>query len=101
MAPEVILGKGYDHAIDYWALGICLYQFLYGFLPFGDRTTTPYLIYEEIKKKEIKFPQTLQDNEAKKLIKQLLNRTPEVRLGGSFKSLKSHPWFRSVNWVSY
>lgn len=101
MAPEIIKGKGYDLAVDYWSLGICLYQFLYGFLPFGNNVTSPYLVYEEITRREIKFPQTLNDNEAKRLIKQLLNRTPDVRLGGSFKNLKSDPWFQSVKWVQF
>lgn len=48
MSPDIILGKGYNNLIDLWSLGVCLYEFLCGVLPFGDSAEGPYDIYEEI-----------------------------------------------------
>ena len=48
MAPEIIAGKGYSFNADLWSLGICLYEFLCGVVPFGEDLEDPYVIYEEI-----------------------------------------------------
>jgi len=50
MAPDIIIGKGYTNNVDLWSLGICLYEFLCGILPFGDASESAYEIYEEIMK---------------------------------------------------
>lgn len=46
MAPEVICGKGYNYLIDLWAVGVCLFEFLSGYVPFGEDAEDPYEIYE-------------------------------------------------------
>ena len=38
MAPEILRGKGYTFYCDFWSIGVCLYEFITGFLPFGDET---------------------------------------------------------------
>lgn len=48
MAPEVIMGEGYSFSVDYWSIGICIYEFLCGEVPFGEKSTEPMEIYEEV-----------------------------------------------------
>lgn len=48
MAPEIIIGKGYNHLVDLWSLGVCLFEFMCGYLPFGDDAEGPYEIYDDI-----------------------------------------------------
>jgi cGMP-dependent protein kinase len=45
MAPEVVTSKGYGLAVDYWSLGIMVFEFLYGVFPFGNDLDDPYAIY--------------------------------------------------------
>lgn len=69
-----------------------------GYLPFGENTDDPYEIYSEILSKKLAYPAFMKDKKAKKLLEQLLNRTPEIRNGGSFAALKSHVWFEQFDW---
>ena len=48
MAPEVILGDEYSFEIDYWSVGICLYEFVYGEMPFGQDASEVIEIYSSI-----------------------------------------------------
>ncbi|CAD8211860.1 unnamed protein product [Paramecium pentaurelia] len=98
MAPEVICGKGYNNLVDLWSIGICLFEFLCGYVPFGEDAEDPYEIYEQIIKNDIIYPQFFKDRKAKKLIEQLLSKIPEVRLGNSFANLKGHQWFENFDW---
>ncbi|EAR92057.2 CGMP-dependent kinase 9-1 (macronuclear) [Tetrahymena thermophila SB210] len=98
MAPEVISGKGYNFLVDLWSVGICLYEFMCGYVPFAEEAEDPYEIYEEIIKKEIQFPAYMKDAVAKQLMLQLLNKIPEIRLGGSYNALKSNAWFKNFDW---
>jgi cGMP-dependent protein kinase len=56
MAPEIICGKGYNCFVDLWSVGICLFEFMCGYVPFGEDNEDPYDIYEKIIKEELKYP---------------------------------------------
>ena len=99
MAPEIISGKGYNYLVDIWSIGICLFEFVCGFVPFSDENDDPSVIYEEILNKQIIFPNYLKDINTQKIIMQLLNKNPELRIKGSFASLKTNPWFEDFDWV--
>ncbi|KAK7301044.1 hypothetical protein RJT34_11900 [Clitoria ternatea] len=98
MSPEIVMGKGHDKAADWWSVGILLYEMLTGKPPFygGNRQK----IQQKIIKDKIKLPAFL-SNEAHSLLKGLLQKDASKRLGsgasGSEK-IKSHKWFKLVNW---
>lgn len=48
MAPDIILGRGYNNMVDLWSLGIIIYEFMCGYLPYGDHAEGAYEIYEDI-----------------------------------------------------
>ena len=48
MSPDVILGEGYSFAVDYWSIGVCLYEFMCGGVPFGENADEPMNIYLSI-----------------------------------------------------
>jgi cGMP-dependent protein kinase len=99
MAPEIILGHGYSHSADLWSLGIMLYEFLYGGVPFGERQDDPSAIYEAILSRKLVYPANIQvSQECKDLIEQLLNRKPISRNAGSSEALRAHGWFRRNDW---
>lgn len=68
MAPEVISGKGYNYMADLWSVGVCLYEFICGGLPFGEEAEDPFEIYKEIVKKAISYPAYMADKTAKSII---------------------------------
>lgn len=99
MAPEMVEGKQYNEMVDLWAVGVMLYEFINGELPFGADTDNAYHIYEEILKGELSFPPTLKDKRARKLMEELLSPNPEFRHGGSYTNLRSNSWFETIDWV--
>jgi cGMP-dependent protein kinase len=68
MAPEIFTGKGYSFNVDLWSIGVCLFEFLCGFVPFAEKKEDPYDIYEEIIKNQLTFPSNLKDKLARKLM---------------------------------
>ena len=102
MAPEVIVGKGYGVSADYWSLGVILYEFLCGGVPFGESEEDPYAIYEKVLERKLVYPNFVDQRlPAKPFIEQLLNKNPSLRTGGSIDNLKSHIWLSIIDWVLY
>lgn len=100
IAPEVILRQGYGKPVDYWSMGIILYEFLVGCVPF--MSDTPEGLFDHVIHDNIEWP-TDEDwplpNEAKDLITNLLERNPKERLGtGGSIEVKSHPFLNDVCW---
>jgi len=91
VAPEVLEGKGYDEAVDFWSIGIILYILLCGFPPFYDDDNDK--LFELIAKAKVEFPSPYWDNisdPAKDLIRKLLNADPKSRLKSD--AILAHPW---------
>jgi cGMP-dependent protein kinase len=99
MAPEIIKSKGYTSAVDLWSIGVCLFEFMCGYVPFGEDAEDPMEIYDCILKNPLKFPNYFKDHKARALILQLVNATPEQRLGLSYAALKANSWFDTFDWV--
>eukprot|EP01069_Polyplicarium_translucidae_P004690 Polyplicarium_translucidae@DN2636_c0_g1_i1.p1 len=101
MAPEVILGKGYNATADIWAFGVCLYEFMCGPLPFGNDAEDQLEIFRAILTGKLTFPHYVNDPDATSLMKRLLCRLPEVRIGCSingYKDIKEHAFFKDFSW---
>lgn len=98
MAPEVITGKGYNKLADLWSLGVMLYEFVCGILPFGEDEEDPYMVYECVLNEVLEYPDYVTGKiKAASMIEQLLNRNPAMRSGGSMNRLKSHKWLKDIN----
>nr|AML77815.1 putative LOV domain-containing protein [Lycium barbarum] len=100
IAPEIITGAGHTSAVDWWALGILLYEMLYGYTPFRGKTRQK--TFTNILHKDLKFPGTIPASlQAKQLMYRLLHRDPKNRLGAreGANEIKQHPFFRGVNWA--
>eukprot|EP00339_Tiarina_fusa_P016014 CAMPEP_0117007500 /NCGR_PEP_ID=MMETSP0472-20121206/7360_1 /TAXON_ID=693140 ORGANISM="Tiarina fusus, Strain LIS" /NCGR_SAMPLE_ID=MMETSP0472 /ASSEMBLY_ACC=CAM_ASM_000603 /LENGTH=220 /DNA_ID=CAMNT_0004709291 /DNA_START=1619 /DNA_END=2278 /DNA_ORIENTATION=+ len=101
LAPEVLLGLGHSYPVDWWALGILLYEFLVGITPFTGQTVQE--IFENIITGDIRWPEDPEDmpEDAKDLITKLLCADPSERLGANgADEVKQHPFFHDINWDS-
>ncbi|KIY67931.1 hypothetical protein CYLTODRAFT_490178 [Cylindrobasidium torrendii FP15055 ss-10] len=100
LAPETILGlRGDDAAVDWWALGVITYEFLYGIPPF--HADSPEKVFENILSGQIEWHDEWVDfsQEAHDFMARLMQTTPARRLGiNGAEEVKSHPWFDDVAW---
>ncbi|KAM9745944.1 microtubule-associated serine/threonine-protein kinase 1-like isoform 2-T2 [Menidia menidia] len=101
IAPEVILRQGYGKPVDWWAMGIILYEFLVGCVPFFGDTTEE--LFGQVITDDIVWPEGDEalPVDAQHLLSSLLQRNPLVRLGtgGAFE-VKQHSFFTEVDWNS-
>ncbi|PVG03453.1 putative SCH9-serine/threonine protein kinase [Serendipita vermifera] len=101
LAPEILLDDlGYSKMVDFWSLGVLLFEMLCGWSPFYNEDTQ--VMYRNICYGKIKFPRNTVSEEGKLFVKGLLNRVPANRLGskGDAAELKAHPFFNGIDWVA-
>ncbi|KAM0436899.1 hypothetical protein ACHAPT_002612 [Fusarium lateritium] len=99
LAPEVVSNKGYNKSVDWWSLGILIYEMLCGYTPFWD-SGSPMKIYENILKGKVKYPAYV-NGDAQNLLERLITADLTKRLGnlyGGPSDVKNHPWFAEVTW---
>mmetsp|Transcript_76611 Transcript_76611/g.221445 ORF Transcript_76611/g.221445 Transcript_76611/m.221445 type:complete len:927 (-) Transcript_76611:142-2922(-) len=81
MAPEVMKGHGYGTEVDLWSLGVMLFEFVCGYLPFADELEDPTEVCTAVLKDPLSFPQRYKDQAGRALMQGLLHRQPKKRLG--------------------
>ena len=100
MAPEVFTGLGYSFPVDIWSLGIIMYEFLCGKLPFGedfDDEDEPMKFYNVLKVEKLVFPSFIKDEDFKDLIQKILVMDPNKRLT-QYSKIRDHPYFKGFDW---
>eukprot|EP01135_Chromosphaera_perkinsii_P011750 Nk52_evm1s2491 gene=Nk52_evmTU1s2491 len=99
LAPEIIVSKGYSLSVDWWALGVLIYEMLTGHAPFVDEN--PMGIYEKIMAGRIYFDGQGFTEGAEDLISRLCTKDLTMRLGNmknGFEDIRTHRWFDGVDW---
>lgn len=108
IAPEMLRGEEYDFSVDYWALGVLMFEMMAGRSPFDlvghtdnpEQNTEDYL-FQVILEKPIRIPRSL-SVKASSILKGFLNKNPAERLGcqaaTGLADIQSHPFYRSVDW---
>ncbi|KAH7916734.1 kinase-like domain-containing protein [Hygrophoropsis aurantiaca] len=99
LAPEVLLDEhGYSKLVDFWSLGVLLFEMCCGWSPFYAEDTQQ--MYKNICFGKIRFPRNVISEDGKMFVKGLLNRNPKHRLGAQRDAaeLKEHPFFSSIDW---
>lgn len=99
LAPEILLDEmGYSKLVDFWSLGVLLFEMCCGWSPFYAEDTQQ--MYRNICFGKIKFPRGAISDNGKQFVKGLLNRNPKHRLGAQndAQDLKDHPFFNDMDW---
>ncbi|KAK9473814.1 camp-dependent protein kinase [Dipodascopsis tothii] len=98
IAPEVVTTKAYNKSVDWWSLGILIFEMLTGYTPFYDQT--PMKTYENILVCQVKYPSYILPD-ARNLLETLITKDLSRRLGNLVHGpadVKNHPWFKEVVW---
>jgi len=98
VAPEIINKSGHRYSVDWWSLGVLIFEMLTGSPAFYANEREK--LFHNIKYAELKCPSHL-SNQSKDLLTKLLTKDPSQRLGGGVadaEEIKSHPWFSSIDW---
>ena len=94
LSPEIIKNEDFNESVDWWSLGILLYEMLCGIPPFYHKN------YEMSNKSQVIFPKKLNLSEdAQDIINKLLANNPKKRLGGQswIEEIKAHPFFANID----
>ncbi|CAA0825213.1 Protein kinase superfamily protein [Striga hermonthica] len=100
LAPEIVSGEGHGSAVDWWTLGVFIFELFYGVTPF--RGPDHEVTLANIVARALEFPkEPVIPGPAKDLISQLLTKDPGRRLGSTMgaSAVKHHPFFQGVNWA--
>ena len=100
LAPEIILSNGYTRLVDWWALGILIYEMVAGCTPFY--ADSQIKIYEKICAGNLRFPAHF-SSDLKDLLKLLLQTDVTKRLGNlknGESDIRTHNWFQNINWIN-
>ncbi|XP_067141750.1 cAMP-dependent protein kinase catalytic subunit beta-like isoform X1 [Centruroides vittatus] len=100
IAPEIILGKGYSKAVDWWTCGVLIYEMTAGYPPFyADK---PINMYEKIAAGKFRIPPHF-SGDLKNLVKNMLQVDLTKRFGNlkhGIDDIKKHKWFSDINWIA-
>jgi len=102
LAPEIILSRGHDRGVDYWALGCLVYEMLFGTTPFYARGIDQKGLFKRIVRGKWNIPKEHNrvNRSAIEFIWGMLQRRPAERLGclaGGYRDIKNHVWLQEVN----
>lgn len=98
LAPEIVTGQGHSAGVDWWTLGVLIYEMLASVSPFY--ASDPLMMYRNIVRGKYKTPKYFSD-EVADMVKSLLCRRATKRLGviaGGASTIKKHPWFVGIDW---
>lgn len=100
LAPEIVASKGYNKSVDWYALGVLLFEMLAGYPPFFSDDPNPLRLYEKIVAGHVRYPSYFESN-AKALLKGLLTSDLSMRFGNlrnGSKDIFYHEFFQEVEW---
>lgn len=100
LAPEVLTETSYTRSVDWWGLGVLIFEMLVGESPFpGDDEEE---VFDSIVNDEVRYPRFL-SNDSIALMRRLLRKNPERRLGSSQRDaedIKKQPFYKDMKWES-
>ncbi len=103
LAPEMLLMKGHNAGVDWWALGILLFEMVAGFSPFHDPVASDQnTICRNILNAAVEFPPHVRDKDLKELVLKLLAKESTLRLGclrSGAHDVRAARFFRTVDWA--
>lgn len=105
LAPELLNGNGYTKSVDWWTLGVLLFEMVTGLPPYYHENTSE--MYKRILNDPLVFPDSLKPSSSgrdphrdlRDLLTKLLDRDPNARLGAKgAEMIKAHDFFREIDW---